>query len=353
MAHHASKRPCVSVVMAIHDGDRHLVRSMESILNQSFSDFELICVDCDSSDRTPSILERFRDRDIRVDILTSASDDVSAGLVAGIDEARGFYLMLVRPDDWLAPEMLGQLVRPALEEDLDMVLPPRSEDVWDARERSCESKLRRASASTWTTRAALRHAVGNLYEGGLLSQAGGILVERERALSGRLSLSGDDDGFGYVIACLEDAESLGVTQDACYHAVTFGTKGNVPFDPTFADRCSSEHRQMMELVSRWGLDHDLDVVVPVHRRHVTRLIQCIDNASVGHSRISSIERIGRVQDMLDSEDARASLAAVEPAASDFGIMYKPMSKRNAAGCCMGARLRELARISHLPLGPIL
>ena len=34
-------------------------------------------------------------------------------------------------------------------------------------------------------------------------------------------------------------------------------------------------------------------------------------------------------------------------------MYKPMAQRNASGCCMGSRLREIARVSHLPIGPIL
>ena len=50
---------------------------------------------------------------------------------------------------------------------------------------------------------------------------------------------------------------------------------------------------------------------------------------------------------------RDSLAAVASDSREFGIMYKPMAQGNAQGCCFGARLRELARISHLPLGQLL
>ncbi len=328
------------------------MRAVESILNQSYSDLELIVADCASRDRTPSMLESFHDRDIRVELLRREEDDLDAGMEAGMEAARGAGIMLVRQDDWLSPGMLERMVAVSGGRNVDLVFPARSEDLWDARERSCTARARRMSDSLLDGRAELHHAIGDLFERGVVSQAFGVLVERDRALDHRLSLKDGDDGFSYVLACLEDAETVAVADGPCYHSVAFGAGGTRPFDPAFSVRCADEHRGMMGLLKRWGIDHDLDAVIPVHRHHVRRLIECIDNASIGSSRISSIERIGRVQDMIDDEDARVSLAAVQPSSDEFGIMYKPMTKRNAAGCCMGSRLRELARISHLPLGPI-
>ena len=349
MGHRASRRPNVSVVLAASDGADHLVRAVESVLNQSYSDFELLTVDCASHDRTASILSSFHDRDIRVEVIERDDSALASGAVEALDRARGAYVMFVRPEDWLAPNALGNLVEFAEEHRLDIAAPMRSDDVWDARDRSSSSQHRRAAACVLDGRDAVRHGMSDLYEQGLLSQATGLLIERMRAVDHRLALATDDEGLGFVIACLEDAERIGACDTACYHRVAFGKKGQRTFDPAFMSRCANEHTQMMGLVRRWGLDCDPDVVVPLHRRHVRRLIECIDNTTVGKSRVSSIERLGRVQEMLNAEDARASLAAVKPAASDFGIMYKPMTQGNAAACCMGSHLREFARQSHLPL----
>lgn len=339
--------------MAVHDGADHLVRAVESILNQDFADFELIIADCASTDRTPSILSNFHDRDIRVELIERDDPGLAEGVVAAIDASRGSFVMLVRADDWLAPNALGSLVELAEDHRLDMVVEDRSEDLWDPKDRSSSSQRLTAGACVLEGRAEVRHGVPALYEQGLLSQATGLLIERGRAFDHRLALSVTDEGLAFVVSCLEDAERVGVCDASCYHCVSTSVRGQRPFDPAFAARIADEHAQMMGLLRTWGLDHDAAATVPVHRHHVRRLIECIDNAIMGSSRISSIERIGRVQEILDAEDARASLAAVQPAAEDFGIMYKPMAQGNAASCCVSARLRDFVRSAHLPLPQLL
>lgn len=353
MAHRAPKRPRVSVIMAIHDGASTFARAADSVLNQSCSGVELVVVDCASRDRTPSMLESYRDRDIRVESVTLDTDDVLVGFRRGLHEARGSYVMFMRQADWLAPDALSALVDSAEADELQMVFASRSEDVWDRRRESCRARLLDLDRHVWTSDDDIRHAVGTLYERGLFDTAAGVVVERELARQRPEVPSTVDQGFAFVLACLRDAVRMGTVDGPLYHAVVFETDGREPFDPDLAERCSYEHAQMMSLVAQWGMDTDPEVAAPIHRRHVRRLIECIDNASVGTSSSSSQERLARVQHMLDAADTRDSLAAVASDSREFGIMYKPMAQGNAQGCCFGARLRELARISHLPLGQLL
>lgn len=353
MAHRAAKRPRVSLILAVRDGAGHLVRTVESVLNQSFADLQLVVADCASTDRTASILESFHDRDIRVELVRMDGPDRAPALRAALDAARGSGVVFMGQDDWLAPGFLEQLVSFADDGRLACAFPVRCEDAWDKRGEACATRRRQAPASVLEGRPAVRRGVLDLYERGIVAGAAGVLLDRGLVLERRAALDADESGLALVASCLEDAERVGVCEGACYHAVTFGVGGARPFDPGFAARCAREHGVMMGLLDRWGLRHDPAAAGPVHRRHVRRLIECIDNASVGSSAISSIERMERVQDIIDAEDAQASLAAVAPAAREFGIMYKPMAQRNAPGCCMGSRLREIARVSHLPIGPIL
>lgn len=63
--------PVVSVVMPTYNGERFLRPAVESILNQTFRDFELIVIDDGSTDSTPHILAEFKDKDARLIVLTN------------------------------------------------------------------------------------------------------------------------------------------------------------------------------------------------------------------------------------------------------------------------------------------
>ena len=103
--------PLVSVVMPVYNGEPFLVEAVESILAQSLQDFEFIIIDDGSTDRTPSILEHYRQSDQRVLILThSKNQGIVAALNLGLDNARGKYLARMDADDISLPLRLEQQV---------------------------------------------------------------------------------------------------------------------------------------------------------------------------------------------------------------------------------------------------
>lgn len=351
MAHRVPRCPGISVVMAVHDGAGHFARSVESVLNQSYADLELMLVDCASTDRTPALMQSFHDRDIRVELIERDDDDIAAGLVSAIERARSPRVLMLRQEGWLAPGAL-ETVHALVDGDApDIVFLSRSDDSYDGKGHLASTRKRRVAQRTWGADDDLAGVAALLYEEGLLSDAYGTVLMRESAREhGGLLTSERDGGFAFVLACFADAHRVGVVDGPLYHDAAYASGAAAPFDPAFARQCAHEHRLMMDLLRSRGADGDPAIVAPVHRKHVRDLIACIDNASIGSSAISASERLDRVQTMIDDADVRDSLAAVEDASSEFGIMYRPMSRRNAAGCCMGARLRELVRISHLPLG---
>lgn len=337
--------------MAVHDGAGHFARSVESILNQSHDDLELVLVDCASADRTPALMRSFHDRDIRVELICLDDGDIARGLAHGLGKARGERVLMMRQDCWLSPAALESAHTLAVDAYADAVFLGRAADRYDAKGSLASSRSHRVERRSWDAATELASAASCLYEAGLLSDAYGMLLDCACArANAHLLTSERDGGFSFALSCLAGASRIAAADGPLYHDVSYMSGATAPFDPSFALQCAREHRLMMDLLRRNGADGDAAVVVPVHRKHVRDLIECIDNASIGSSAISAAERLDRVQTMIDDEDVRDSLAAVEDTASEFGIMYRPMTRRSAAGCCMGARLRELARISHLPLG---
>ena len=112
-----SSSPLVSVVMPVHNGERFLAAAMDSILAQTFTDFELIAVDDGSSDRSVEMLESYAAQDPRVVLGRHASNQGAAATRNhGCRLARGRYIAVMDADDVSLPLRLAHQVA-ALEAD--------------------------------------------------------------------------------------------------------------------------------------------------------------------------------------------------------------------------------------------
>jgi glycosyltransferase involved in cell wall biosynthesis len=103
-------RPSVSVVMAVYDAEPYLALAIESILAQSFRDFELIAVDDGSRDGSLAILERFAARDPRVRVIRRAHGGLVPTRNAALAEALGEFVAVMDADDVAHPERLARQV---------------------------------------------------------------------------------------------------------------------------------------------------------------------------------------------------------------------------------------------------
>lgn len=99
----------VSVVVPVHNAEKYIGKTVESVLNQTYSDLELILVENGSTDNTPQILEGFTDERIKVISLSDISNAAQARN-AGVEAASGRYIAYVDADDlWMADKLEKQL----------------------------------------------------------------------------------------------------------------------------------------------------------------------------------------------------------------------------------------------------
>ncbi len=122
-------KPLVSVVMSVYNGEKYLRESVDSILNQTFHDFELFVIDDGSSDNTKKIIESYSDE--RIIFTSRPNKGLVASLNEGIERARGKYIARQDADDISYPERLRLQVA-YLEEHDDCVLVSSSYDILDS-----------------------------------------------------------------------------------------------------------------------------------------------------------------------------------------------------------------------------
>lgn len=110
--------PKVSIVIPAYNVEKYLSSCLESLIAQTYPDFEAIVVDDGSTDYTPQICEQYIHRDARIRVVTQENAGVSVARNRGIDEATGEYITFIDADDWAEPDYLETVVNAHPEADL-------------------------------------------------------------------------------------------------------------------------------------------------------------------------------------------------------------------------------------------
>lgn len=113
-------QPTVSIIVPVYNAEHTIRRCIESILEQEYTDFELLLVDDGSKDRSGAICDEYTDPRIRV--IHKENSGVSATRNLAIDQARGTYLQFLDSDDWITPDATLSLVRAAEAHQCDLVI---------------------------------------------------------------------------------------------------------------------------------------------------------------------------------------------------------------------------------------
>ncbi|MBR3381714.1 MAG: glycosyltransferase [Clostridia bacterium] len=97
--------PELSIIVPVYKTEKYLPKCIDSILSQTFTDFELILIDDGSPDRCGEICDEYASKDSRITVIHQENKGVSAARNAGLDVASGTYIGFVDSDDWIESEM--------------------------------------------------------------------------------------------------------------------------------------------------------------------------------------------------------------------------------------------------------
>lgn len=153
-----SATPMVSIIVPVYNTEKYLHRCIDSVLAQTYKDFELLLIDAGSTDSSGAICDEYAKKDGRVRVFHKENGGLTSARNAGLVVASGEWIMHVDGDDWIAPDMLQQMLQRADAEGIDVVIgdfaftfPDREEiyvaSDWDENKKA---SLNRYISSTWT-----------------------------------------------------------------------------------------------------------------------------------------------------------------------------------------------------------
>lgn len=115
-----SEKPMISVVMSVYNAEKYLDEAIESILNQTYKDFEFIIINDGSTDKSLEIIEKYKKEDERVDLISRENRGLIASLNEGIQKARGKYIARMDADDISLPTRFEKQIELMESKDIDI-----------------------------------------------------------------------------------------------------------------------------------------------------------------------------------------------------------------------------------------
>lgn len=112
--------PAISILVPIYNVERYLTQCLESIRLQTFSNFEVICINDGSTDGSLAIIESFAEKDNRFRIFNKSNTGYGHSMNMGLSQCQGEYVGIVESDDFIEPEMFATLYQMAKENNLDV-----------------------------------------------------------------------------------------------------------------------------------------------------------------------------------------------------------------------------------------
>lgn len=114
--------PKVSVIIPVYNVEQYLRRCLDSVVNQTLKEIEIICVDDGSTDSSLGILQEYATTDKRISVLKQQNLHAGVARNAGLTVARGDYLSFLDSDDFFEPEMLEKMYKKAVRNNADFCI---------------------------------------------------------------------------------------------------------------------------------------------------------------------------------------------------------------------------------------
>lgn len=113
--------PLISVIIPIYNTEKYLAQCVDSVLNQTYQNYEIILVDDGSTDKSGKICDAYAEKDNRITVVHKSNSGQSSARNAALDIAKGKYIYFLDSDDYIGDKLLEKLVKSAEEKNADVV----------------------------------------------------------------------------------------------------------------------------------------------------------------------------------------------------------------------------------------
>lgn len=314
----------VSVIMPVYGVEDYVGKAIESIKNQTLTDWEFFCVDDGTKDRSGEICDEYAAKDPRIIVIHKENGGAPSARNVAIDKARGKYMYFMDSDDWAEPTMLEDMYNLAKRDNAQLVVAGFYIDTYYSdtekysQQQFCESAVYKNSRE-------FRQNAHKLFDKNLLYTPWNKLYLSSYILENKLYFPETFwDDFPFNLSVVRDVERVTVTSEKYYHFIRKrGESETAKYRADMFQKREEEHSWMLELYEHWKTDSP-EIREFLARRYIERVIGCIENVTNRNCTLSSKEKKAEIKKMISSDRAKEAVRTAKPNSNYMKLMLLPI-----------------------------
>lgn len=304
--------PYISVIMPAYRVEHYIERAVDSLLSQTFRDFELIIVDDGSPDGTGRIADALAARDDRIRVIHQPNAGAPAARNRAMETAQGRYFFFMDADDWAEKDMLSALYALAEKHNLQAVVAGFYIDTYYDDAHFIRQTLSQPD-EIFSSQADFRAAAWRLFDKNLLYTPWNKLYRADYLKENNIRFPDTFwDDFPFNLAVFRDIERVGVTERAYYHFIRARAESETArYRADMYEKREEENGWMIELYDHWQL-RDPASREMIARRYAERVVGCVENVANPACPKTHRQKRQAVREMLLNPALKEALSIARP-----------------------------------------
>ena len=318
----------VSIIMPVYMVEEYVGKAIESIQNQTMSDWEFLIVDDGSPDNSGKICDDYAVNDDRIHVIHKENGGAPSARNIAIDQAVGKYLYFMDSDDWTEPTMLEDMVTLAEQHGAELVVSGYYIDTYyNDTEKFVQEQF--AEDKVYATQREFREDAYQLFDKNLLYTPWNKLYLASYIKENKLYFPQTFwDDFPFNVSVLRDVARVCVTSEKYYHFIRKRAESETAkYRADMYDKREEEHGWMVDLYRYWQVD-DANSREFLARRYIERVIGCIENITNPSCTLSSTEKKAKVREIMNNPKVGQSIKLAAPRSRYMKMMLLPFRWSN-------------------------
>lgn len=326
----------ISVITPVYKVEKYLNKCIDSILNQTFTDFELFIVDDGSPDRCGQIADEYAKKDSRVRVIHKSNGGAPSARNAGIVKASGEYLYFPDSDDWLEPNYLEQLYNTAIRTGANLVVSGYTMEYYE--NNSNQTYQVSVPEKNYATQKEVRNNLHQYFDNMMMAVPWNKLYKADYIRDKGLlfpDLKWDDLHFNMEV--IMDIESVAISSSSGYHFFRSrqGSETTTVFDGHLYEKRKEQFEHIMKVYEHWGIT-DNEIMSVIYGYFAARLVQCVQEIAISNSK----DKKQLVENIFNDDLCSRAFKYGKIESRLLSIAAAPMRKKNVGmsifvGQCIG------------------
>ena len=319
----------VSIIMPVYGVEDYVGKAIESILSQTYTNWEFFCVDDGTKDRSGEICDEYAKNDSRIIVIHKENGGAPSARNVAIDKAQGKYFYFMDSDDWTEPTMLEDMVKIAEENNSHLVVSGYYIDTYyNDTEKFVQEQF--VTDKVYKNQQEFREDAHRLFDENLLYTPWNKLYLGDYIRDNKLYFPQTFwDDFPFNLSVIRDVERVAVTSKKYYHFIRKRAESETAkYRSDMFEKREEENAWLEDLYNYWNVNSK-EVQEFLARRYVERIVGCIENVTNKNCTLSPAEKKSEIKKMISTDKVKNAVRIAQPNSGYMKAMLLPVKWNNA------------------------